>query len=149
MGESSGSQVQILSGSFYKMKVLFVCRHNRFRSKVAEALFNNYNKNKRNEAQSRGVKRDLPYVAPLVKKILKEYGIDKVDNTPKFIDDKIINWADKIVVAADNVSAELFKDKDVEIWKVQDCDQDDEEGIRLRVKHIDERVKELVKRLKK
>ncbi len=37
------------------MNILFVCKWNRFRSKVAEALFNQLNKNSKNNAKSGGL----------------------------------------------------------------------------------------------
>ena len=37
------------------MKILFICRHNRFRSKIAEAYFNKINKNKNLIAKGAGI----------------------------------------------------------------------------------------------
>ena len=46
-----------------KKKILFVCKHNVFRSRTAEVLFNKYNKNKKYSANSAGLikyeKKDL------------------------------------------------------------------------------------------
>ncbi len=128
------------------MNILFVCRHNRFRSKVAEALFSKYNKNKNNKVKSCGVKHDLLYVDDNVKNVLLEYGIKKVDNTPRFIDNGLREWADRIVVVADNVT--LDSSEKVEIWPVTDCEQSDKEGIKIRVEEISKRIKELILRLK-
>ena len=36
------------------MKILFICKYNAFRSKVAESYFNKMNKNKKIKAFSRG-----------------------------------------------------------------------------------------------
>jgi len=46
------------------MKILFVCKHNRFRSKVAEAFFNKLKKNKKIKAESAGLVLDKlrPYI---------------------------------------------------------------------------------------
>ncbi len=128
------------------MKVLFVCKHNRFRSKVAEALFKKHTK--KHKVQSRGVKHDLPYVAPLVVRILRERGVE-VDNTPRFVDDDsgVLDWADKIIVVADNVSFEQFPKDKIEVWRVRDCDQSDKNCIELRTAEIDKKVRELIKRL--
>jgi len=36
----------------FKMKILFLCKYNRFRSKVAEAVFNKLNHNNHMSAES-------------------------------------------------------------------------------------------------
>ena len=127
------------------MNVLFICRHNRFRSKVGEALLRKLAPEL--HVKSAGVEKDLPYVAPLVKKIVKEYG-SEVGNTPRLVEDKMIRWADKIIVVADNVDAKLFPKDKIEVWPIRDCDQDDEETIRLRVAEINKRVVDFIKRIK-
>mgnify|MGYP001615510329 CR=1 FL=1 len=116
----------------------------RFRSKVAEALFNKYAQ-VGDIAQSRGIKHDLPYVAPLVKKILKEKDID-VDGTPRFVDEnpEILEWADGIIIVADNVYPSGFPKENVDVWPIKYCGQDDEKTIRLRVTEIESRVNELI-----
>ena len=126
-----------------KMKILFVCRHNRFRSKTAEALLMHYDK--KIKVKSAGVELDLPYVAQGVKEVLKEYGIKKVKDKPTFINNKLLKWADKIIVVADNVDTRAFPKEKVEVWKISDCDQDDVEGIKLRVREIDNKVKRMLK----
>ena len=62
------------------MKILFVCRHNRFRSKVAEAIFNKLNKNKEIQIESAGLILDesRPYVEPVVVSLMKEKGFSKI-----------------------------------------------------------------------
>ncbi|MEK6896123.1 MAG: hypothetical protein AABX12_01545 [Nanoarchaeota archaeon] len=128
------------------MNVLFICKHNRFRSKVAEALFRKQVSS--GEVKSAGINLDLPYVAPLVKKVLREQGLE-ADNTPRMITPELIDWADKIIIVADNVDAALFPESKVERWAVTDCNQDDEDGIRLRVRDIDKRVNALARRIRK
>ena len=130
------------------MKILFVCKHNRFRSKVAEALFNKYNKDKENEAKSAGVKLDIMHVAENVKKALEEKGIKEVDNLPREVSEKEIKWADKIIVVANDVSTENFPKEKTEVWFVSDINQGDLEGIRKRVDMIEYDVKALLKRVR-
>jgi protein-tyrosine-phosphatase len=43
------------------MNILFACKHNRLRSKVAEALFRKYNKNKKIKVKSRAANRTRLY----------------------------------------------------------------------------------------
>ena len=63
------------------------------------------------------------------------------------IDERLINWADLIVIVADNVNPEIFSGKKVEVWKVSDTDQSDVPGIAKREKIIEKKVKQLISRL--
>ena len=60
------------------MRILFVCKHNKFRSKVAETIFNKLNKNQGTEAESAGFTLDelRPHVEKNVVKIMKEKGYE-------------------------------------------------------------------------
>ena len=80
--------------------------------------------------------------------MLREQGLE-ADNTPRMITPELIDWADKIIIVADNVDAALFPESKVERWAVTDCNQDDEDGIRLRVRDIDKRVNALARRIRK
>lgn len=126
------------------MNILFICKHNRFRSKVAEALFKKYAS--KDNVKSAGMKLDIgfPYVAPVVKEVLKEYGIKHVEDKPQLINKQLIGWAEKIIVVADDVSPDNFPRDKIEVWSIQDCHQDDEEGIRFRVNDIEKRIKKIV-----
>ena len=65
-----------------KVNILFICKHNRFRSKVAEAFFKKYNKNSKYEGYSAGL---IPGPYPLDKeqtKVAKKFGI-KLTGKPK------------------------------------------------------------------
>jgi protein-tyrosine-phosphatase len=128
------------------MNILFICKHNRFRSKVAEALFKKYAP--KYNVKSAGIELDVgfPYVASAVKKVLKEYGVKRVEDKPQLINPKIIKWADKIIVIADDVALDKFPEDKTEVWPIQDCHQDDEEGIRVRVKDIYDRVRKITSR---
>lgn len=132
------------------MNVLFVCKHNRFRSKVGEALFNKY-AGPMHKAKSAGVKLDpfFPYVASFVKDALKSHGVPSVVDAPTLISDNLISWADRIIIVADNVDVALFPRSKSEQWPVRDCDQDDKETINLRVREIDGQVRDLLHRLTK
>ncbi len=135
-----------------RMKILFVCKHNRFRSKVGEALLKKEIKEKGIkgvEVKSAGVALDIanPRVSENVHKILRENGTDAGDVSRK-VSEKDIEWADKIIVVADNVSLEIFPEEKTEKWSISDCDQSDVEGIRERTREIGKRVKKMVKELK-
>ncbi len=128
------------------MNILFVCKHNRFRSKVAEALFKKYNTGK-NEVRSAGALIDHLYRYPSKAVIEAVRGKGGIINEEKSrqLDDHLINWADKIILVADNVSRDAFPKKKVVVWKVSDCSQNDEEAIRRRIEIIDNKVKKLIK----
>lgn len=128
------------------MNILFVCKYNRFRSKVAEAIFLALNKNKKIKVRSRGIKRDKknPYVAKSVISIMKKKGY-KIGGKSRKISKKDIDWANLIIVVADNVR---LRSKKVVYWKVSDVSQSYFRGIRTRINKIEKRVKKLVKSLK-
>jgi protein-tyrosine-phosphatase len=133
-----------------KMRILFVCAHNRFRSKVAEALFFKYTPDKKIEARSAGMGLDLmnQFVAQNVVLVLQEKGIKEIDEQSREITRFDIEWADKIVLVADNVSRNLFPaNKDIKIWKISDCGEEDLEGIKKRVNEIEKKIKEFIKKL--
>ena len=127
-------------------KVLFICKHNRFRSKVAEALFKRYNKNKKIKAESCGTNLDYIPVAKNVVKALKEFGVNKVNRHPRKINNKLINNSDLIIIVANNVSRGIFKKfrKKIIVWKISDTSQDNYKGILKRVKLIEKRIKKLI-----
>ena len=136
---------------FFEMNILFICKHNRFRSKVAEAIFNKYNKNSEIKARSAGIKLDMArlYVADNVKKILQQKSIS-VNDDIKVVNLETLKWADKIIIVGDNINKEeLPKEKIMDIWKIQDCDESEYDVIKLRVNEIENRILEMIKKLKK
>lgn len=132
-----------------KFIILFICKHNRFRSKVAEALFKKYNKNKAISAESAGTHLDKkrPCVAQNVKRALKRFGVRKVDSKPRKLTKAILKKADLIVIVADNVQLRV-KGKRIENWKISDTSSHDYPGILKRVFRIDKKVRVLVRKLK-
>ena len=54
------------------MNIIFVCKYNRFRSRVAEAYFNKINRNKNIHAYSRGVIRG-DYPLDKIKEVSKKW----------------------------------------------------------------------------
>lgn len=132
--------------------ILFVCKHNRFRSKLAEAAFNKINDNKKIKARSGGLFTGTP-VASNVIKIGKKYGLS-VDTISRPIREEWFrkkNKTDLVVIAADNVPPMLFEGrvKNILVWKIRDCDQNDKEGIERTALEIIKRVENLVKQLEK
>ena len=132
------------------MNILFICRHNRFRSKVAEAIFNKLNKNKSIKAESAGIIKDIP-VSRNVRKVMREKKTKLKSIISRRFNADIIKRADIIVITADNVDKRIFKKsgKKIIVWRISDVSQDNIAGIRKRVGMIKKRIAGLIKKLQK
>ncbi len=109
------------------MKILFICKYNRFRSKFAEAYFKKINKNKNIKASSAGIiKMDLPLVSTEKQRnsyLNKKYNVS-FNTSSRGISSKLLREQDKIIIVANDIPKIIFngrawKDK-VEIWKIPD-----------------------------
>ena len=137
------------------MNILFICKHNRFRSKVAEALFRYHYKGDSVKAKSAGLTIDVmrPYVSRNVQSALKEKGVSIRDDGALKIDSFMLKWADRAIIVADNISPDMFRDKEmlgnkpVDFWGISDCSETDISGICKRVDEIEKKVLELIKTL--
>ena len=125
-----------------KIKILFVCKYNRFRSKVAESFLAHFG-SETFSVKSSGVMIDelRPYVSETTKIILREKGISVVSDKSHLINHELISWADKIVVVADNILTDIFPKSKLIVWKVHDASEHDE----LRVREIIGEIENLVK----
>ena len=130
------------------MNILFICRHNRFRSKVAEAIFNKLNRNKSIKAESAGIIKDIP-ASKNVRKVMKDKRMKLKSIISRRFNEGIIKRTDIIVIVADNVSKGIFRKfrKKIIVWKISDVSQSDVKGIRKRVGMIEKRVAGLIKNL--
>jgi len=90
------------------MNILFVCKYNRFRSKVAEAYFNKINKNKSVKTDSAGIFGRWFPLDPIQIKVAKKYGIN-IKGKPQSLSYQKVQWADLIVIVADDVPKKIFK----------------------------------------
>jgi protein-tyrosine-phosphatase len=134
------------------MRILFICKYNRFRSKVAEALFNKYNKDKKIEVKSAGTRIDIthPNVSQTITTELKSRKAKVTTHTPVTFDDNLLEWADKIIVAADDVNQDFFPKwalKKIDFWKIPDCHQTDLRCISNSSDIIEHNIKQLIKKL--
>ena len=156
------------------MKILFICKHNRGRSKVAEAIFNKLNKNRKILAESAGLIMDdsRPYIAEKVLEALKEKGYN-AQGLPRQATKNLANKFDVIVIVADNIEKGFFHDahKSCKIldhpenltnskegfldfqgkiikWNIKDCDEDDAESIKRIIGKIEKNVRKLILDLK-
>ena len=110
------------------MNILFVCKYNRFRSKIAEAYFNSINKSEENKAKSAGIIKGSPLNSNQIN-AAKNMGV-KLQGTPQGLSTKLLKWQNAIVIVADDVPAELFKDneeygKKLIIWVIPDAKSDE------------------------
>jgi protein-tyrosine-phosphatase len=136
-----------------KLNILFICKYNRFRSRVAHAYFEKLNKNKNIHVKSGGI---IVGHYPLDKNevaIAKKLGIDIKGRPEPVTTDKLI-WQDMIIIAADNVPPYLFHfnkkrfGKSVRAWPIPDIKHGEdgkniERIIKLIMKHVENLVKEL------
>jgi len=135
------------------MKIFFVCKYNRFRSRVAESYFNLKNKTKKITASSGGVIVGRYPLNEREVKIAEEYGI-KITGPPKEIRFEDLVRQDLIIVVANDVPRKIFNSKRFEkkviVWSIPDVYPGDNKGIlRSRIAEIKKRVDKLIKRLEK
>ncbi|MDP2947908.1 MAG: hypothetical protein Q8N88_07375, partial [Nanoarchaeota archaeon] len=85
--------------------ILFICKHNAFRSKIAENYFNQINKNKNVVAMSSGV---FPAkLADLPLGLMKKFGF-KIITPPRPTTPDILKNQDLVIIVADDIPKDLF-----------------------------------------
>jgi len=129
------------------MNILFVCKGNRFRSKVAEAVFNKLNKDRRHKARSAGIIKGRP-VASIVKKCARKLGYT-IKGSPRTIDISLLKWQDRIIIVADEIPPTIFEGidnlvKDIIVWKIPDSMSTNENELTNIMVKIEKKVKDLV-----
>ena len=132
------------------MNILFVCKYNRFRSKVAEAFFSKNNKNRKNKARSAGVVEGND-IAPEVFEGAKDCNIE-IKGKPRGLNADLLQWQDMIIIVANDVPAILFKDnkalgKPVTVWNIEDTKTNNREEMKRIMLKIEEQVNTLIKDL--
>ena len=129
------------------MRILFVCKHNRFRSKVAEAIFKKLNKNNNIFVESAGTIGSINPTNPNVIYIMKEKNYS-IEGLPKKIDSlNDVKDYDLIVIVADDVDRGFFNGKSkgrIIQWHISDCEESDVNKIRETVNMIELKVKKLI-----
>lgn len=133
------------------MNILFVCKYNRFRSRVAEAYFKKLNKNKNIHVFSGGI---LQGHYPLDKgevKIAKSNGVN-IQGKPKTITTDLLRKTDLVVIVANNVPRSIFNYEGytgkIIVWKIRDVFSDSSKAlIEKRIKKIKKKIEKLVVKL--
>ena len=129
------------------MKIMFICKHNRFRSRVAFGYFNKINKNKKIKSYSAGIFKGIP-VNPVTIGIAEENEIN-IKGKTNCIDEKLLDSLDMLVIVANDIPKSLFNGKfpEIRVWKIPDCKQIDRKRIREIIRMIMRKVDALVKEL--
>ncbi|MBU2615912.1 MAG: hypothetical protein KKC19_02305 [Nanoarchaeota archaeon] len=141
-------------------RILFVCKHNIFRSRVAEELFKKLIRKKNYKARSAGVirwdKRDLRKDGSFEaeKRVAKKKGI-KLSVKSRGLSSSLLKDTDIVVIVADDVSFEIFKDKSfggkLISWKIPDVKDEDKNKEKAALEIIlliEEKIKKFVRRLR-
>ena len=128
------------------MNILFVCKFNRFRSTFSEAFFKKLDKSSKYNAKSAGLIKGRP-ISKSVKECASELGI-RIKKEPEGITSELLDWADIIVVVADNVPSSIFKEpkkKKAKLirWNVRDVYSGKKEDIKKRALLIKKKVERL------
>ena len=137
----------------FKMKkeIYFICKWNRFRSKVAEDYFNQINKNKEFIGKSAGIFAGFFPLDQYQVDAAKEFSIILSGKTQGLDQTKLDN-AHKIILVTDEIPERVFSprySKKLVIWKISDVKfVGDEKGARKIIKEIMGNVEKLKENLK-
>ena len=117
--------------------VLFVCVENAGRSQMAEAFFRKYAPSKYNVISAGTVPSSQ--LNPTVVEVMKEIGIDMIQQSPKTLSDKMIETSSKTINMGcmDKESCPALLVKDVLDWNISDPKEkslDDVRKIRDQIK---------------
>lgn len=130
--------------------ILFICKHNVFRSQVAEAYFNQINKNEHLKATSGGLFAGHHLEKWQVEKA-KELGVD-MKGESKNITTEILKKQDLIIIVADNVPRDIIDknvyDGEVMDWNIPDVIIPNDGELEKTINSIKENVENLVDKLK-
>jgi len=137
------------------MKLIFICKYNAFRSRVAEEYFNKINKNKKINVISRGIIMggDSDNEQRQISDKLLGINIAKRKPIPLTLPELI--ESDLIIVVANDIPKRVFDYQNVNlqkkllIWKIKDEQKRNKRNINNIVLQIKERVENLNKTLEK
>lgn len=133
------------------MKILFICKYNVFRSRVAEEYFKRINGNLKIKTLSRGIILGGNCNREQIKISKMLAGVDITKRKPLALTLQDLIEADLIVVVADDIPKIIFnyqlkplKNK-LKIWKIKDEQKQNSKNIERIVKSIMKRVEELTR----
>ena len=134
------------------INILFVCRYNRFRSRIAEAYFKKINKNKNIQIKSAGLFKGQS-LSPRTVKEAKKLGLN-INGKVQGLSSSLMIWQNITVVVANDVPKKVFDKnkkygKKVIIWKIKDTDYKNTKKTEELIKSIMKKIDKLNKKLKK
>ena len=136
---------------FDNINILFICKYNVFRSRVAEYYFNKINKNKNVKAKSAGI------IAGGAMSEKQRAAVEKagliLEGKSKGLNTKILNWQNTTIIVADDVPPLIFNKnkkygKRTIVWKISDTKVKEGKDIPIIINQIKKKVEELNKNLK-
>lgn len=132
------------------MRIIFICKYNRFRSKVAEFLYNKLSKNKAISAGVVEIDKPLLPEEKARNKYLKEKYKIVFNTKSKGIKASDLLNSDKIILVANDVSKNILSNKrwknKVSVWDIPDEDAANKRNIDKSVKLILNKIKRMVKK---
>jgi len=145
--------MHLLASYSKKMKethILFVCKYNRFRSKLAEDIFKRINGKSNIKVKSAGVIRGNS-IDKNQAKVVRSQGFE-LKGPPRGISSELLRWQDILVIVANDVPKGLFKDnkrygRKTILWKIPDAKTNDDKEIIRIVSFIKKKVERLVEDL--
>ena len=131
------------------MNIIFICKHNRFRSRVAEGYFKKIKKNKKIKISSAGLIKGIPVSRNLIS-ITKKLEFN-VKGKTKGLDEKVLTNTDLIIITANDIPKSIFKrfNKPVIVWKIKDAEQSDSNAIKKTINKIMNKVDKFNRKLEK
>ena len=128
--------------------ILFVCLENAGRSQMAEAFFKKYSKIKFNVISAGTIPSSK--LNPVVVKVMKEIGIDMLEQSPKILSNTMIENSHKIINmgCVDKESCPSIFVKDVIDWNVSDPKTQSIKQVRIIRNQIKSKVLNMIDSLK-
>jgi protein-tyrosine-phosphatase len=128
------------------MKILFICKHNKTRSKVAEAFFKKLNKNKKHEVKSAGIIKGRS-ISDKEVEYFKKYKL-KINHEPQSLSTNLVRWADLIIIVANDVPKSLFRTgKKIKMWRISDATVEEGGKMETLISKIELRIKKLMEEI--
>ncbi|MFA5953274.1 MAG: hypothetical protein WC812_01650 [Candidatus Pacearchaeota archaeon] len=133
------------------MNIIFVCKHNVFRSRVAETYFKQINKNPKIKISSGGLFSGGKN-SPNQIIAMKKENVNPISK-PKNLTIPFLKKQDLIIIVANDIPIKIFNNKDyikkVINWKIPDVLNNNLENCYKTIKKIKVKVEDLVKELEK
>jgi protein-tyrosine-phosphatase len=137
------------------MKLLFICKYNAFRSRIAEEYFNKINKNKKIKVISRGFIMDGKADNEQIKLAKNLLGVNIAKRNPLPLNLKDLEDSDLVVVVANDIPKEMFNYKSgslmkkIVFWNIKDEQYKNKRNIKRIALTIKREVDKLNKKLEK